>query len=247
MNAKLVRLAMQEVHTSLLPCRPVWLSRVLTQKDHTTRTASPQLSGNAMLNIECLRRALVLDRKKMGRMKEKLYIQVDNASDNKCRWMFGFAAYLIKGACCRTLTRTCMTISPPHHLLTSTPHPLLSNPHYACCTGLLYLPLITASSLRDYSLIVPSLFPHHPTPHYPLTTLTTPSLPPHYPLITGGYVRQVEIVMLMVGHTHEDIDAAFRIIADEIERRQVRTTRVCARDGAFTHESAPNHSHNTSA
>lgn len=35
---------------------------------------------------------------------------------------------------------------------------------------------------------------------------------------------QVELSMLMVGHTHEDIDQAFRIIAEELKRRRVIKT-----------------------
>ena len=48
--------------------------------------ASPQLSGNTALNIECIRRALVIDCQERG-FRRKLHVQVDNASDNKSRWM----------------------------------------------------------------------------------------------------------------------------------------------------------------
>ncbi|KAL1530789.1 hypothetical protein AB1Y20_001685 [Prymnesium parvum] len=43
----------------------------------------PFLPGNANLNIECLRRALLKHIGDSGTMKPKLYVQVDNASDNK--------------------------------------------------------------------------------------------------------------------------------------------------------------------
>jgi hypothetical protein len=48
--------------------------------------AGAQLAGNTALNVECIRRALVKHCQERG-FRRKLHVQVDNASDNKSRWM----------------------------------------------------------------------------------------------------------------------------------------------------------------
>jgi hypothetical protein len=40
-------------------------------------------------------------------------------------------------------------------------------------------------------------------------------------LVGEGCVKQVELCMLMVGHTHEDIDQTFCVITEELKRRRV--------------------------
>mmetsp|Transcript_12125 Transcript_12125/g.31819 ORF Transcript_12125/g.31819 Transcript_12125/m.31819 type:complete len:706 (+) Transcript_12125:1194-3311(+) len=87
--------------------------------------ASQQLTGDANLNIDCIRRVLSLHAGD-GPLRPELYVQVDNASDNKNKTLVGFLAFLV----------------------------------------------------------------------------------------LNGYIRQAEIAFMMVGHTHEDIDACFRIIAE---------------------------------
>lgn len=95
----------------------------------------PHLPGNANLNLECLRRALVHHLASMS-FRPKLYIQIDNASDNKCIATLCTAGWLVK----------------------------------------------------------------------------------------EKYVSQVELCMMMPGHTHEDIDAMFRFIADALRSRSLIRT-----------------------
>lgn len=54
----------------------------------------PHLKGNANLNIECIRRALVHHLSQLG-FRPKLYIQFDNASDNKCYATLCLGAWLV--------------------------------------------------------------------------------------------------------------------------------------------------------
>ena len=54
----------------------------------------PYMPGNANLNIECIRRAL-LHHLSRGSFKPKLYIQVDNASDNKNYTVILMLAWLV--------------------------------------------------------------------------------------------------------------------------------------------------------
>lgn len=92
--------------------------------------AYPHLAGDSSLNVECIRRALVLYRNEMGRgLPPNLYLQLDSAADNKSRFVLGTLGWLV---------------------------------------------------LQD-------LF------------------------------HQVEVVMLPVGHTHEDIDQAFRVISEALD------------------------------
>lgn len=54
----------------------------------------PWMAPNANLNIECLRRALVHHLSSLP-MKPKLYLQFDNASDNKCFAVLALCAWLV--------------------------------------------------------------------------------------------------------------------------------------------------------
>lgn len=55
----------------------------------------PYMPGNANLNLECIRRALV-HHLSSSALKPKLYIQFDNASDNRNYTMLGFGAWLVQ-------------------------------------------------------------------------------------------------------------------------------------------------------
>lgn len=57
--------------------------------------ALPFLPGNANLNLECLRRAMV-HHLGSSPLKPKLYLQFDNASDNKNLAALGLCAWLVK-------------------------------------------------------------------------------------------------------------------------------------------------------
>ena len=58
--------------------------------------AYPHLAGDSNLNIECIRRALVLYYEELGTcLRPNLYVQVDNASDNKSRFVFGTLAWMV--------------------------------------------------------------------------------------------------------------------------------------------------------
>lgn len=92
--------------------------------------ASQQLSGDANLNLECLRRALL--RHIQTTFREELHLQFDNAKDNKCKYVFGLLGWLV----------------------------------------------------------------------------------------LNSKVKRITVAMLPTGHTHEDIDAMFRQIADELRRLQ---------------------------
>ena len=54
----------------------------------------PHLAGDSNLNIECIRRALMLYCNETG-LRPNLYVMVDNASDNKSRFVFGALAFLV--------------------------------------------------------------------------------------------------------------------------------------------------------
>lgn len=55
----------------------------------------PHLPGNANLNFECMRRALVHHLRGIT-FRPKLYLQFDNASDNKCYASICLAGWLVK-------------------------------------------------------------------------------------------------------------------------------------------------------
>jgi hypothetical protein len=57
-------------------------------------SAGQHLSGDANLNLECLRRALV-HYCKGEKLRRKLYLQFDNASDNKNKSVMGFLAWMV--------------------------------------------------------------------------------------------------------------------------------------------------------
>ena len=58
--------------------------------------AYPHLAGNSNLNLECIRLALVQYGKDTGySLRPNLYIQFDNASDNKSRFVIGGLAWLL--------------------------------------------------------------------------------------------------------------------------------------------------------
>jgi hypothetical protein len=57
--------------------------------------AGEQFAGNSNLNLECLRRAFIIACKG-GKMRSKLSLQVDNASDNKSRYVIGLLAWMIR-------------------------------------------------------------------------------------------------------------------------------------------------------
>ena len=92
--------------------------------------ASPNLTGDSNLNMECIRLALVQYSKDFPGLPPNLYVQFDSASDNKSRFTMGSLAWLVE----------------------------------------------------------------------------------------NNYFHQVESVMLPVGHTHEDIDQAFRVISEALDR-----------------------------
>lgn len=56
--------------------------------------AGAHLAGNAALNAECFRRALLMHLKATG-FRRKLHLQVDNASDNKNRYIIGLLGWLV--------------------------------------------------------------------------------------------------------------------------------------------------------
>ena len=56
--------------------------------------AGQHLSGDSNLNLECLRRALV-HYCKSAPLRRKLYVQFDNASDNKNKNCMGFLAWMV--------------------------------------------------------------------------------------------------------------------------------------------------------
>jgi hypothetical protein len=56
---------------------------------------TPQLKHDTDLTIECLRRTLLKYQQEKGSLPPVLYLQMDNASDNKSRRFFSFLAYLI--------------------------------------------------------------------------------------------------------------------------------------------------------
>eukprot|EP00965_Chrysotila_dentata_P154023 5090583-Pleurochrysis_carterae.AAC.1 len=58
--------------------------------------AAPQLAGNSNLNAECFMRAVVSQYLEKGGMLPQLHVQLDNASDNKSKWILGFFAWLVK-------------------------------------------------------------------------------------------------------------------------------------------------------
>ena len=56
----------------------------------------PHLAGDSNLNLECIRLALLADRKHTGNaMPPQVLIMVDNASDNKSRFTVGGLAWLV--------------------------------------------------------------------------------------------------------------------------------------------------------
>jgi hypothetical protein len=58
--------------------------------------AYPHLAGDSNLNLECIRMALVQFAKDTGFvLRPNLYIQIDNASDNKSRFVFGALATMV--------------------------------------------------------------------------------------------------------------------------------------------------------
>ena len=58
--------------------------------------AYPHLAGDSNLNVECIRMALVQFAKDTGFvLRPNLYIQIDNASDNKSRFVFGALATMV--------------------------------------------------------------------------------------------------------------------------------------------------------
>lgn len=113
--------------------------------------ALPYLPGNANLNIECLRRALVHHLSGLS-FKPKLYLQFDNASDNRNLTVLGLCGWLVEQG----------YVSQVQTLLASTDTPHILESVSMCCA------------------------------------------------------TQVEICTMMPGHTHEDIDAMFRFIADAL-------------------------------
>lgn len=87
----------------------------------------PHLPGNANLNLECIRLALVRHLSALT-FRPKLYCQFDNASDNKCYATLCLAAWLVlqgyisQVCCCATQCRCNITIDASrqfstHHLL----------------------------------------------------------------------------------------------------------------------------------
>ena len=54
----------------------------------------PHLAGDSNLNVECIRLALHQHFKETG-LRPNLYVVVDNASDNKSRWVLGSLAWLV--------------------------------------------------------------------------------------------------------------------------------------------------------
>jgi hypothetical protein len=56
---------------------------------------TPQLKHDTDLTIECLRRTILKYQQEKGSLPPVLYLQMDNASDNKSRRFFSFIAYLI--------------------------------------------------------------------------------------------------------------------------------------------------------
>ena len=57
--------------------------------------AGPHLAGNSNLNIECLYRAIQAEFAEHG-MRSTWHCQLDNASDNKSRWVIGFFGWCIQ-------------------------------------------------------------------------------------------------------------------------------------------------------
>lgn len=79
----------------------------------------PFLPGNANLNIECLRRAFLHALAGMT-FRPKLYIQCDNASDNKCYAVLCICAWLVlegyvSQAPAHSSYAIAHTCSMPHH------------------------------------------------------------------------------------------------------------------------------------
>lgn len=68
----------------------------------------PHLPGNANLNLECIRRALVHHLKGLP-FRPKLYVQFDNASDNKNYTSLSLFAWLVAH---RYISQACMRNLP---------------------------------------------------------------------------------------------------------------------------------------
>lgn len=89
----------------------------------------PHLAGDSNLNLECIRLALLADRKH-GTLRPNLLVMVDNASDNKSRFTIGGLAWLVAQGLVNQVEVAMLPVGHTHEDIDQVHKPELSA---SCC------------------------------------------------------------------------------------------------------------------